>query len=502
MNTSRTMLAAAAMAAMLSPPAHAAMPPSPIRHVLLVSVDGMHATDLDHYIHRHPHSTLAGLAAHGVEYLDAHTVVPADSFPGLLGIMTGGTPAATGVYYDVSYDRSLSGTAADCRAGRTGTTVAFDEAADGPLDGHGRRTLDASRLPHRPGSCTPVYPHDYLRSNTVFNVIHAAGGHTAWIDKHPVYEILNGPDGHGIDDLYTPEIGGDYEGEHVKPADHITGSVRRTERYDAMKAGAVLDQIAGWNHDHTRRAPVPSLFGMNMQAVNVAQKLAGYATADGTPSAMLDAAIGHCDVLLGQMVTALRKHHLLHSTLLVITAKHGNAPIDRRRLQHVDKKALRDTIERAVPGSLAQLTTDQGALIWLHDPAATQRVAAALRAASRSLAIREVLDGPALARLFPAPAHDTRVPDLVVIPDTGVIYGKSGDSKLAEHGGYDDDDTHVALLLSNPQLPHAGERVAAAVHTTQLAPSVLQALRLSPQGLDAVRSQHTRDLPGIDWKRL
>ncbi|HVC16181.1 MAG TPA: hypothetical protein VNE18_02655, partial [Rhodanobacter sp.] len=182
--------------------------------------------------------------------------------------------------------------------------------------------------------------------------------------------------------------------------------------------------------------------------------------------------------------------------------KHGNAPIDRRRLRHVDRKALRDTIERAAPGSLAQLTTDQGALIWLHDPAATSRVATALRAASPSLAIREVLAGAALARLFSAPARDARVPDLVVIPHRGVIYGKSGDRKLAEHGGFDDDDTHVALLLSNPHLPHAGERVAAAVHTTQLAPSVLQALRLSPQGLDAVRDQHTRELPGIDWKRL
>jgi hypothetical protein len=502
MNTPRTLLAAAVMAAMLSPPAHAVMPPSPIRHVLLVSVDGMHATDLDHYIRRHPRSTLAGLAAHGVEYLDAHTVVPADSFPGLLGIMTGGTPAATGVYYDVSYDRSLSATEADCRAGRQGTTVAFDEAADGPPDAHGRRTLDASRLPRRPGSCAPVYPHEYLRSNTVFDVVHAAGGHTAWIDKHPVYEILGGPDGQGIDDLYTPEIGGDYEGARSRPVDHITGSVRRTERYDAMKAGALLDQIAGWNHDHTHRAPVPALFGMNLQAVNVAQKLAGYAAADGTPSATLDAAIGHCDALLGQLVTALRQRRLLDSTLLVITAKHGNAPIDRRRLRHVDKKALRETIERAAPGALAQLTTDQGALVWLRDPAATPRVAAALRAASRSLAIREVLDGAALARLFPVPAHDSRVPDLVVIPRAGVIYGKSGDAKLAEHGGYDDDDTHVALLLSNPHLPHAGERVAAAVGTTQLAPSVLQALRLSPQDLDAVREQHTRDLPGIDWKRL
>ena len=498
----RSLLALAGLAALFSPLSLTARPATLISHVLLISVDGMHAIDLDHYTQQHPHSTLAALAATGVEYIDAHSVVPADSFPGLLGIMTGGTPAATGLYFDVSYDRTLAASAADCRAGRLGTSVAFDEAADGPLDAHGQRTLDVARLPRRAGSCTPVYPHDYLRTNTVFSVIHAAGGYTAWIDKHPVYEILNGPGGHGIDDFYAPEIGGDYEGEHVKPADHITGSVQRTERYDATKVDALLNQIAGWTHDHLQRAPVPALFGMNLQAVNVAQKLAGYATADGTPSAVLDAALGQCDSQLGRIVAALRTRHLLGSTLLVITAKHGNAPIDRRQLQHVDKQALRRVIEQVAPDGLAQLTADQSALIWLRDPAVASHVARALRAASRPLAIREVLQGAALARLFPAAPHDARVPDLVVIPRAGVIYGKAGDSKLAEHGGFDDDDTHVALLLSNPRLEHHGERVATPVSTTQLAPSILAVLRLSPASLDAVKKQGTKVLPVILWQKL
>ncbi|MDE3210379.1 MAG: alkaline phosphatase family protein [Pseudomonadota bacterium] len=502
MNTPRYLLVAALLAGLLAPPAQAAMPKIGIDHVLVISVDGMHATDLEHYIRRHPHSTLATLAATGVEYGNAHSVIPADSFPGLLGIMTGGTPTSTGVYYDVSYDRQLAASAADCKAGRLGTRVAFDEAADGPVDAAGQRQLDPARLPYRAGSCTPVYPHEYLHDNTLFEVVRAAGGYTAWIDKHPVYEILDGPGGHGVDDLYTPEIGGDYEGEQVRPVDHITGSIQRTERYDALKAAALLNQIDGWSHDHAHRAPAPNLFGMNMQAVNVAQKLAGYADAGGTPSAGLDQAMGHCDALLGRITEALRKRHLLGSTLIVITAKHGNAPIDRSLLRHIDKQALRAAVETAAPHGLAQLTADQGALIWLRDPAAAGRVAAALDAARTTLAIRQVLQGRALSRLFGASDTDERMPDLVVLAEPGVIYGKAGDAKLAEHGGFDDDDTHVGLLVSNPGLAAHARRVSARVSTTQLAPSILELLKLPPQRLQAVQAQHTRALPGIRWQSL
>lgn len=57
-----------------------------------------------------------------------------------------------------------------------------------------------------------VVAHGYLRVNTVFGVLHASGLRTAWTDKHPAYDILNGPgtpaDGPGrnIDDFFAPEI--------------------------------------------------------------------------------------------------------------------------------------------------------------------------------------------------------------------------------------------------------------------------------------------------------
>jgi hypothetical protein len=52
--------------------------------------------------------------------------------------------------------------------------------------------------------CVPVYPHSFLRVNTIFEVIKAAHKRTAWSDKHPAYDIVNGPSGQGVDDLlYT-----------------------------------------------------------------------------------------------------------------------------------------------------------------------------------------------------------------------------------------------------------------------------------------------------------
>src|SRR5689334_16952947 len=64
-----------------------------IRHVLLLSVDGMHQVDLTNWIATHPDSNLAKLSATGVEYRDAHTPTPSDSFPGLAALVTGGTAA-------------------------------------------------------------------------------------------------------------------------------------------------------------------------------------------------------------------------------------------------------------------------------------------------------------------------------------------------------------------------------------------------------------------------
>jgi Type I phosphodiesterase / nucleotide pyrophosphatase len=102
-----------------------------VSHVLLISVDGLHQSDLRWYAANHPGSELAKLASGGAEYSNAHTAVPSDSDPGGTALMTGGDPRATGVYYDVEYNRSLyeAGTTS-CHGQATGADVGFDSPDD------------------------------------------------------------------------------------------------------------------------------------------------------------------------------------------------------------------------------------------------------------------------------------------------------------------------------------------------------------------------------------
>src|SRR3954462_4667528 len=85
--------------------------------VLLLSIDGMHAGDLARYVANHPDSALAQLTATGRTYTHAAATKPSDSFPGMLAMVTGGTPRSTGVYYDDGYDRSLAPASGACIAG-------------------------------------------------------------------------------------------------------------------------------------------------------------------------------------------------------------------------------------------------------------------------------------------------------------------------------------------------------------------------------------------------
>ena len=66
---------------------------------------------------------------------------------------------------------------------------------------------------------------------------------------------------------------------------------------------------------------------------------------------------------------------------------------------------------------------------------------------------------------------------------------------IEEHGGFTDEDTHVALLLSMPRFPPS--RIESQVRTAQIAPTILQELGLSPGSLEAVVKEMTPVLPGL-----
>jgi hypothetical protein len=221
-----------------------------IRHVLLVSVDGMHAVDLQRWVKDHPQGALAELAERGTTYSQAFTTEPSDSFPGMIAQVTGGTPFSAGVFYDDSYDRTFYAPRSNC-VGTAGAETTFAENLDynlkdvtgGGTLGNPLSQINPQNLPMHivNGKCVVVLPHEFIRVNTLFEVLRHHGLHTAWSDKHPAYEILNGPSGKGIEDLFTPEINSQLPGG--APGDDNTTSFKGTRDYDSIKVAAVINQI-------------------------------------------------------------------------------------------------------------------------------------------------------------------------------------------------------------------------------------------------------------------
>lgn len=482
--TISAMIAAASLLP-LAAAADAAGPASPYKHVLVLSIDGMHPVDLDRFVESHPASSLARLESSGVIYPRAFTSSPSDSFPGTISMFTGGSPKTTGVYYDVTYDRALAAPGTD--GSKLGTVVAYDETID--FDSSKRDAgggIDPSKLPVDSHG-KPVWPHAFLQVNTVFEVAHAAGLRTAYSDKHPAYEMLSGPSGAGIDDFYGPEI----------EAGATTKSAGAVQAYDDDKVAAIIHEIDGMDHTGVNAAAVPAIFGMNFQALSVAQKdtWGGYLAADGTPSPAIDSALTHIDYSIGTMLAELEGQDLLNSTLIVVTAKHGQAPIDSARRRIVDKGLIESTVNGVAPGLLAEATLDDVGLIWLTDQSKTAAVVAAFKANAASLGIDRVLSGKALADRLGDPMLSSRAPDIALIASPGVIYASKTATKLSEHGGFSDDDTHVALLVSSPSFNE--KTVKTQVNLTQIAPTILVALGLDPNALQAVKIEHTPILPGL-----
>jgi len=508
--------------------------PNGIKHVLLISIDGMHAADFQNcangtaaVLDGQPYCpNLAALSNTGVVYPHASTSKPSDSFPGSGALATGGLPATIGMYYDVSYDRALSPPRKTTPYGLVGGenlcpavigyAVAFDEEIDKnyqELNGGGG--INPDYLPRDPfNGCQPVYPHQYIRTNTVFEVVKSQGGYTAWSDKHPAYDFYNGPSGSGVDDFYSPEINSKVialptvQGCSPIPdtkADLTawTNSFANIKCYDAYKVRIVLNEIDGKTHDGTRAAPVPALFGMNFQAVSVGEKLVendvtgGYRDVLGTPSAGLLGEIQFVDSSIGKMVEELKTRGLYESTLIVVTAKHGQSPIDPHRVLRIPADDAGLKSPATLLGNLvAGSSEDDISLIWLADQSTTRDAAALLAANEPTIGAGEIFAGPSIVTLFDDPASDPRTPDIAVEPNVGVIYtGSKG--KVAEHGGFAHDDTNVMMLLSNPRL--AQKNVVDPVQTTQVAPTILSLLGINPGLLQAVVLDHTQTLPGLSF---
>jgi len=537
-----------------------------VRHVLLISVDGLHQSDLAWFVRNHPDSALARLVREGVEYTEAVTPFPSDSFPGLVGQVTGGHPKTTGIYYDDAYSRALlpPGTTR-CSGVTPGAEVHYAKNIDkdpsrldagqnipglyegapesfaliSSLSSHPARDLiDPAHLPVDPQTCQPVYPHQYLKVNTVFDVAHARDLRTAWSDKHPAYDILS-RSGLAVDDFFTPEIDSAITNTSdtfsaLNPgfvADNISSQL-----YDEFKVNAVLNWIAGHDHTGFENPGIPALFGMSFQAVSAAQKFVASSYYDPVhllskgsggytldphghpvPGPVLADAMTFVDTAIGRMVKGLN----LNNTVVIVSAKHGQSPENRRDLTVINDKAMIDALNaswKRKTGSTGDLvalaTNDDSVLLWLseHSQRAADFAAHFLMHYSGNglgfdgagkevtkpfthAGLTRIYAGGRAASFIGVPFNDPRVPDVIGIAKQGSIYANEKLYKIAEHGGYTRQDRHVALVIAGAGIHH--DIVNEHVETTQIAPTILKLLRLDPNELQAVRREGTHILPNV-----
>jgi len=529
-----------------------------VKHVLLLSIDGMHAVDFyncangiagvnggDPYC-----PNLAALSKTGINYVAAISSKPSDSFPGLAALVTGGSPKSTGLYYDVAYDRSLDAPAVTTGTGLaagpctpyatpTGTTTDFDQGiaiddsklnggAPGasPTDG-GIASIDPGKLVRDPAmGCAPVYPWNFVRTNTIFSVVHAAGGYTAWIDKHASYSFTAGPGGTGLNDYYSPEVDSAVIGlpgittaegvscANIRDKNGVgswTSSFENIQCYDALKVNALLNEIAGKTHNGAP-AQIPVLFGMNFQAVYIGESVnepkvakGGYKNAAGAPSQQLLNEVEFVDASIGQIVSALQAAGLYDDTLIIVTAKHGESPIDPTLYVADGSNTPATLLGPAIPFSESPLnstgigaTEDDVSVLWLRKGASVTAAVNLLEKDAAAIGLGQLYYGPSLALNYNVgglgPGQDPRSPDIIVTPNVGVTYSGST-TMIGDHGGFAHDDTNVIMLVAFPTFK--AQTVSATTTTMQVAPTIIQALGLNPSSLDAVQAEGTAVLPEV-----
>jgi arylsulfatase A-like enzyme len=217
------------------------------------------------------------------------------------------------------------------------------------------------------------------------------------------------------------------------------------------------------------------------------------------------------------MVAALKKNGLYDSTLIIITAKHGQSPIDSSRYTGITANGPVTTSPATILDNAGCLplsespsnptgigpTEDDVSLIWLNSSCTTANAVSMLESQSPASAniagIGQIFWGPGITQIYNAPglppSGDPRTPDILVTPHVGVTYSGSS-KKLAEHGGFAHDDVNVIMLLSNPSF--SAKTITTPVETMQVAPTVLAALGLDPYALQAVQKEGTRVLPGLN----
>jgi hypothetical protein len=415
------------------------------------------------------------------------------------------------------------------------------------LSPHPQSGLNFGSFPVDPKTCKPITPWDYLKVNTIFQVIQKARMRTAWSDKHAIYSSFNGPGSRGmsIDDLFAPEIDSQAVEPNGVPYPTDTDWAHddaATKQYDGYKVQAVLNELNGFDHSGSEKVGAPAVLGMNFQTVSVAEKvdspstltknpdgsytegpteLAGYYPGGKTPRPLLSSALDYVNDQLGRMVATINRDGLASSTAIIITAKHGQSPQDPLALKRIKDGPIISAINAAwtaktgdknnliVAGTdddlwqsyLSVKTQDAADFVkhylWEHSATAQLYNNDGVNRGTVQVphsGLARIYAGHEAAKFFGVPYSDPRYPDVFGRVQVGTVY--TGGTKIAEHGGDNPGDRDVPLLVFAPGTVHHST-AGSWVETTQVAPTILHLLGLDPSALDAVRQEGTQVLPGI-----
>jgi hypothetical protein len=330
------------------------------------------------------------------------------------------------------------------------------------------------------GECQPIFPHDYLRTNTIFEVARGNGLNTVYLDKHPTYEFLNGPSGLGLTQGFFPEIGS------------LASTLEAQQAWEDLHWSALANITAGHYVNGTGSIDF-SLVGCNFQALTWAQSngggyVNGSTLANPVFGPNITASLQRYDARLATFLDQLKASGKLESTLLILSSKQGQSPVDESTLKHINSQL----VINATGVEVSFLTGDDAALIWLKDGSQAALAKANLLAQAAALNIQNVLAGDEVWQYgFGNPRFDARAPDVVIYAKDGTLY--STNKQTGNHGAWLQDDLQVPLVFYNPTFAARNESVK--VRTQQIAATMLSALGLPLAQLDGWRGEGSPVVP-------
>jgi arylsulfatase A-like enzyme len=279
---------------------------------------------------------------------------------------------------------------------------------------------------------------------------------------------------------------------------------------------------------------------MNFQTLSVAQKIisdpttligpdkngdyttsaaqpGGYQLIGGkvVPGPVVSSALDYVNAQLGRMVATVHKDGLANSTTIIVTAKHGQSPLNPKQLVTVQDGPIIDAINAAWatahPSNTKLIVAGTDDDLWQSYLSDNSQVADNFvknylwnhtaqgfdvndnPVTVQHSGLAQIWAGASAAKFFGVATGNGHYPDVFGRVQVGVVYAKP--TKLAEHGGMNPGDTHVLMVVNGPGIK--SQVNSRPVETTQVAPTILHVLGLNPHALTAVQKEGTPVLPGL-----